>query len=109
MADDARMKSKHLWAKAISVLVRNHSVGMNRNRNDIFLNFNGILELSLAIKKLLKPNDLVINNFFLGLELSFKNHIPVVVTHDWNWSFAKRGDVDAVASLKLGRVLVVHA
>src|ERR1035437_3370655 len=68
---------------------------MNGNRHNVFLNFYCILILTLAIKKLVKPGHLVINDFLLSLQLGCENDVTVVVTHDRHRALAKRVDINA--------------
>ena len=43
----------HTWAETVPVFVGNHSVGMHGYWDHVFLNGDGIIEISLAIQKLL--------------------------------------------------------
>src|ERR1051325_100641 len=109
MADHAQRKSLHIRTKTISVRVHNHSIGMNHHWNDVFLNFNGILELSLTVEELLKASNLVINDFLLCFQFSLENDVSLTVAHERNWTLAKSVDEDAVALSKFGRILIAHA
>jgi len=68
-----------------------------RNRHNVFLDFDCILILTLAVEKLLKSGHLVINDFLLSFQLGCENHITVVITYDRHRALAKRVDVNAEA------------
>lgn len=51
---------------------------MHSHRHNIFLNGDGVIIISLTVHKLLNADQLIINNFFLGLELGFKRDIFIV-------------------------------
>ena len=100
------LHSLHEWAKASPCFIRDCSAGMHRHGNHVFLHRDGVVEISFAIQKLSKPGHHVVRNFFLRLQLGFKDHIPlaiiITIAHDGYRPLAKRGDVNAEAVPKVG-------
>ncbi len=99
-------RSLYVWAKASGCFIHDLSVGMHCHGNHVFFHCDGIIEVSLPIQKLSKPGHHVIRNFFLCLQLGFKNHIPLAIimtiAHDGHRPLAKSGDANAEAVPKVG-------
>jgi hypothetical protein len=46
---------------------------MHEHRDNIFLDCEGVLIITLAVEKLLEASDLTVNNLLLSFEFSFKD------------------------------------
>ena len=46
---------------------------MESDRHDVFLDCDGVLKFAMAVEELLKPCHLVVRDFLLRLQLSFKH------------------------------------
>ena len=81
---------------------------MNGNRHDVFLDFDCILILTLAVEKLLKSGHMVINDFLLSLQLGCENDIyPLSSLTTGTGPLAKCVDVNAETH-DVWRVYVQH-
>ena len=83
------MESSRVWAEATSIFINNHTIGMNRNWNNVFLHRNRILIISLSVEELPQPRHLVISNLFLCLQFGFKDHIAILITDQRDWPLAE--------------------
>ena len=98
--------SLYVWAKASACFIHDLSVGMHRHGNHVFLHRDGVVEIPFAIQKLSKPGHHVVRNYFLCVQLCFKDHIPlaiiITIAHDGHRPLAKSGDVNTEAVPKVG-------
>ncbi len=85
-----RLRLRNLWTKAAAFRVRDHAVRMERNSDDVFLDRDGILKLALPVEELLKPRDLVVSDFALGLQLGVKDDIALFVAQRRDRPLTKR-------------------
>src|SRR6478736_5769754 len=89
--------SNWLRTETSTVLVHNFAVGLNRNRHNVFLSFNGIFVFPLAVKKLPQPRHLIIHNLLLRLQLGFKHNVTVLIANQRHWPLAECVDVNTKA------------
>ncbi|HUP89199.1 MAG TPA: very short patch repair endonuclease [Longimicrobiales bacterium] len=95
-------------AERMAVRVGDDSVGMKRYRNDVFLDFNGVLEFALAIEELLKASDLAVHDLALRLQFGVEDHVTVLIRHQRHGTIAEGVDVNAEAATRLGWILAAH-
>lgn len=63
----APKQSKHLWTKTLSIFTNDLPICINGDRHDVFLYFNCIFIITLAVEKLLKAGHQVVHDFLLRL------------------------------------------
>lgn len=100
--------SVHVWAERVPGFVGNRSVGMHGYGDRVFLNGDGVIEISLTVQKLLEADHGVIDDFLLRLQLGIKDDVlPVAITHDGHGALAERVDVDA-ETCRVWRIRTSH-